>query len=95
MKTRFTPQAISDLSAIARWIASDRPNASKIVVKTLRATCIALADHPNAYPFSVTRKENGVRRAPHKRWVIYYRVEPSGVLILRIFDSARDATDLF
>lgn len=95
MKTRFTPLALRDLSAIARWIAKDRPKASKAVVRTLRATCMALADHPNAYPFSATRQENGVRRAPHKRWLIYYRVEADGVLILRIFDSARNATDLF
>jgi toxin ParE1/3/4 len=94
VKTRFTPLALSDLSAIARWIAKDRPNASKAVAKKLRAACIALADNPNAYPFSATREKQGVRRVPHMRWAIYYRVEDNGVLVLRILDGARDATDL-
>ena len=94
MRTRFTALALRDLSAIARWIAADRPNASKNVVKKLRAACLSLVDHPKAYQFLSNREERGVRRAPHGRWSICYRVETDGVLILRILDSAQDITAL-
>uniref|UniRef100_UPI00345BDEE1 type II toxin-antitoxin system RelE/ParE family toxin n=1 Tax=uncultured Caulobacter sp. TaxID=158749 RepID=UPI00345BDEE1 len=95
MKTRFAPPALRDLSAIARWIAADRPNASKVVVKKLRAICVALADHPHAYPFLPQREERGVRRAPYGRWAICYRVDAEGLFILRILDSAQDVASFF
>lgn len=94
MKTRFAKPALHDVTKIARWIAIDRPNASKAVVKKLRAVCIALADHPHAHPILPRREARGVRRVPYKRWAIYYRVEGDDVLILRVLDSAQDATDL-
>jgi toxin ParE1/3/4 len=56
---------------------------------------MGLADHPRAYPLLPNQGERGVRRAPHGRWAICYSVDDNGVLVIRILDSAQDATDLF
>ncbi|KSB89094.1 hypothetical protein AS593_04155 [Caulobacter vibrioides] len=92
MKTRFTPLSIRDLKDIARWIAAERPNAARKVVAKLKAACLNLSDHPYAYPLLAGREDKGVRRMPHGRYAICYRVLPDSVEILRILDGAQDIT---
>lgn len=92
MKTRFTPLSIRDLNGIARWIAADRPNAAKKVVARLKIACLNLADHPYAYPLLTDREDKGVRRAPHGRYAICYRIAADSVEVLRILDGAQDIT---
>lgn len=92
MKTRFTALSIRDLNSIARWIAADRPNAAKKVVANLKTACLKLADHPYAYPLLTDREDKGVRRAPHGRYAICYRVVANSVEVLRILDGAQDIT---
>lgn len=56
---------------------------------------MGLAHHPRAYPLLPNQEERGVRRVPHERWAICYSINDDGVLIIRVLDSAQDATDLF
>ncbi|WP_367272047.1 type II toxin-antitoxin system RelE/ParE family toxin [uncultured Caulobacter sp.] len=94
MRTRFTAVALRDLKAIADWIAADRPNAARKIVGGLREACEALADRPYAFARLDGYEARGVRRAPYSRYVICYRVEEHDVLILRVFDGARDIPSL-
>ena len=94
MKTRFTALALNDLKAIARWVATDRPNAARKLIKGLRATSMGIAKQPYAYTFVEGREDKGVRRAPYSRYLICYRVDEDGVLVLRILDGARDILSL-
>ena len=94
MRARFTALALQDLNEIARWVAADRPNAAMRLVKGLRATATAVADHPYAHGFVEGREDKGVRRALYSRYLVCYRIEADCVLILRILDGSRDITSL-
>jgi len=94
MKTRFTALALSDLKAIAYWVAADRPNTARKLIQGLRAASMGLSKQPYAYTFVEGREDKGVRRAPYSRYLICYRVDEDEVLVLRILDGARDIPSL-
>lgn len=94
MKVHFSPRSLQDLRVIAKWIAAERPNAARKVIRNLRATCLSLADRPYAYEFLAGREGDGIRRVPHGRYIVCYLVDGKALAILRILDSARDIPSL-
>lgn len=90
MKTLlFTSAASNDLDEILNYIAKDRRHPATKVIKNIRSKCQLLVDHPEigqAYPSFGSE----VRGIPQQRWMIFYRVLPDSVQILRILDGARD-----
>jgi plasmid stabilization system protein ParE len=95
MKVRFSPRSARDFHAITNWIAAERSNAARKVVRNLRAACLSLANRPYAYEFLAGRQADAIRRAPHSLYIICYRIEEEDVIILHILDGARDAPSLF
>jgi toxin ParE1/3/4 len=90
MKTLlFTSAASNDLDEILNYIEKDRPHTATKVIQSIRSKCQLLVDHPEigqTYP----NFGNEVRGTPQQRWMIFYRVLPDSVQILRILDGSRD-----
>ncbi len=78
-----------DLEDIADYIARDIPARAVTFLDELRATCFKIAGHPEAY---AVQPELGpaIRRAVHRRYLIFYSTLPSVVRIERILYGARD-----
>jgi len=94
MIARLSKAATADIRSIATWIAKDRPIVARRIALEVQAACRALGDTPEAYPKAKGVLDGLFRRRPLGRYTIYYRVLPDEVLVVRIVDGARDATDL-
>lgn len=84
MKLVLTKEAESDLVFIGDYIAQDNPRRALSFVEELQARCAALVNQPRAYPLVPRHEAAGIRRAVHGRYLIFYRVEPSAVVVLHI-----------
>lgn len=89
MKARFTPRALTDLDQILAHIAYDAPQASIRVEDRIRA----VAAHVAAYPKTGKRTSNRAMRrvsVPPNPYLIFYVIEPGGVVVIGIRHGARD-----
>jgi plasmid stabilization system protein ParE len=73
-------------------VESGRPRAADRIVDELIDCCEQLANLSPASQLGTLAPElgDGVRLFHHRRWVIVFRYEPEGVMILRIVDGAQD-----
>ena len=88
-KCVFAEQAEADLNAIALFIAEDSPDRALNFVAELRERCTEIVDFPEAFRL---REEFGVgvRVAPYRKYLIFYSVHASSVLIEHIRHGARN-----
>lgn len=82
MKVRITAEAQSNLEGIADYIAQDNPLRALTLVQELRDKCLSLADAPLAFPLVPRYERFGVRRRVHGSYLIFYRVEAEGVVVV-------------
>ncbi len=92
---RFTPLASDDLEEAFAYVEThDRPAASELLDR-LRSSIGRLADFPNVGV--ALSSENyelvtpGVRFLTVEPYIVFYRSLDSGVVVLRILHSRRDA----
>jgi toxin ParE1/3/4 len=92
-EVRRTRRAEADLVDIWIYIAADSPAAAERVIRRLEAAEGRLAQFPEMAPL---REEllPGVRAWAVGEYLIFYRVDPDAVEILRILHGARDLGDL-
>ena len=90
MKLAFTPAARRDLFEIGDYIALDSRRQALNFVLALERFCLKLLAQPERYPLSARHAEAGIRRAPHRDYLVFYRVSDRTVEILRILYAARD-----
>lgn len=90
MKLAFTPTARRDLQEIGDYIALDSRQQAMRFVITLERFCAKLLSQPERYPLSPRHVERGIRRAPHRDYLVFYRVRDGTVEILRVLHAARD-----
>lgn len=95
MKLAFTSTARRDLHDIGDYIARDSRRQAQRFVTTLGAFCASLLEQPQRYPLLLRQQDRGIRRAPHRDYLVFYRVEDSMVEILRVLHAARDVESLF
>ena len=96
MKLNYTPEAISDIQEIRRYIKHTlrNPTAAARISKAILNTCSSLKAFPKM-GMSVERKtgfETDLRMIPCENWIAVYRVEPDSnvVSIARIIDGRQD-----
>lgn len=94
MKLGFTPRARKDLWEIGDYIARDSRSAAARFVARLEMRCTALVSAPDRYPFAHGHRETGIRRAPYRDYLIFYRVSNGSVQILRVLHAAQDTDTL-
>ncbi len=88
------PLARSDLSEIWDYIADDNEARADAFVDLIDQKIQALARQPN---MGRARDElaEGLRSFPVGRHVIFYRVVPAGIEIVRILHGSRDLNAIF
>jgi toxin ParE1/3/4 len=82
-----------DLEAIADHIAIDSPAAARNFLRKLRTHCAELGQFPARYPIMQGRTDADIRRRVSGNYLIFYRIEPKRVVILRILHAALDPED--
>jgi plasmid stabilization system protein ParE len=90
VKVVLTRSAEADLESIGDWIAKDSPRRALTFIQELRARCLGLGHHPEAFPLVPRYETHGVRRRVYGNYLIFYRVEETQVTILHILHGARD-----
>ena len=95
MRVVVTREALADLDEIGRWIARDDPGRADRFVDALERRCAALSRHPKCYPVVHVAGSAEIRKRGFRRYLIFFRVGPNRVDILRVVHGARDWTSLF
>jgi len=85
---KFTPQAKNDLLSLYTYIAANNPTAARTFREDIQNKCRVLAEFPE---MGQPRDEilTGLRSLSAKSYVVYYRPIQDGVLIARIYHTAR------
>jgi addiction module RelE/StbE family toxin len=93
-KVIFSPQAITDLRSVVRFIARDNPDAATRLGAALIDRVSILADFPELGP--KYSKRPGIRRLVSRPYVIFYRYRQNEkvVDILRYWHGAQSALNL-
>ncbi len=91
---RISEQATHDLADIWLYIANDSPQAADKFLDSILAHCRLFCSSPE-----IGRQRDellpGVRSFPVKRYIIYYRVTPEEVEVIRILSAYRDVESIF
>ena len=90
VKVRFAPAAQADLRAIRAFIARDNPHRALSFVGELRQRCASLTEFPERFPIAEGFEESSIRRLVHHSYLIFFRVEGTSVVILRVLHGAQD-----
>ncbi len=90
MLVRVSAEAKADLARIADFIARADPERAISFIDELEASCRSLADFPNRFPLIERYARHRVRRRLHGDYLIFYRVEPEIVVVLRVLHGATD-----
>ena len=96
MKLNYTPEAISDIQEIRRYIKDTlhNPTAAKRISKAILSACSSLKSFPEM-GISIENKtgfETDLRMLICENWIAVYRIEnESGVIsVARILDARQD-----
>ena len=90
MKLVIVDEARDDLARIGEQIARNSPHRAATFVDEIEAHCRQIAANPQAYPLLPGREATRLRRAVHGNYLIFYRIDPGGVLVIHILHGARD-----
>lgn len=90
----WSPEAVNDLKAIMRWVASDSPKAARALHERIMACVTLLADSPH---LGRAGRVPGTREmvVPGTPYLIPYRIAHERLQILRVYHGARRWPDHF
>jgi plasmid stabilization system protein ParE len=94
MKVVFTSAAEIDLETIGDYIALTNPFRAVSFIGEIRSKCFGLQDAPQAFPLLQNHENSGIRRRVHGNYLIFYRIAPQAVEILRMLHGAREYEQL-
>ena len=60
----------------------------------LRDSCLGLAQFPERFPLVPRYERHGVRHRVHGNYLIFYRIEDAGVVVIHVLHGARDYAEL-
>ncbi len=86
----ITDEAEADLEHIGNVIAEDNPRRSSSFVRELVQRCEKLMDMPRRFALVPRYEHTNIRRLVHGEYLIFYRVDPEAVYVLRIINGAMD-----
>lgn len=93
IRIRRTRRVRPDLLHIWRWIARDNPSAASRTLHQINDAFRLISDFPEAAARRDDIGEN-VRTFPVGRYLVVYRIDEHGPLILRIIHGAMDLTQV-
>lgn len=94
MKVVFTDAAEADFETIGDYIALSDPFRAVSFVHEIQLKCLGLLDAPRAFPLLQNHENSGIRRRVHGNYLIFYRIGPQAVEILRVLHGARQYEQL-
>ena len=89
MKLRWTHRARRDLAEIGRYIARDKPGAARRWVERLRQRARDAAAMPRTGRKVPELDRDDVREVLVRRYRIVYRIHPSEIQVLTVFEGHR------
>ena len=95
MRVTLTDTAKADLAAIGDFIRRESPTRAAAFVALLMTHCRGLGENFFRYPPFPISENDSIRRAIFRNYIIFYRVMPDRVSILRIVHGARDLDLIF
>lgn len=90
MKVLFTDAAEDDFETIGDYIAQSNPFRAVSFVREVQEKCLGLGETPQAFPLLRDHEISGIRRRVHGNYLIFYRIGPQAVEILRVLHGARE-----
>lgn len=87
VEVSWTEPALSDLDAIADYIALENPTAARNLVARVFKHVEQLADHPESGPIPSELKGMGYRQIVEPPCRIFYRLDNQHVYILHVMRS--------
>lgn len=94
-EAKFTPAAMHDMADILEYISEDNEAKGLEVLDALFRQAEVLANSPGLGRSRDQDLGVGIRSYPVGRYAIFYRIEPGGIEVLRVFHGARDLPNLF
>lgn len=88
------PSARADLDLIGDTIAIDSPRRAVTFVAELVHRCNVLRDFPERFPLVTRYQDQGVRRAVHGEYLIFYTIRAETVFILHVQHGRMDHENL-
>ena len=93
-EARKTDEAKLDLVEIWSYIAEDNPEAADKLIRNVESRCSRLARSP-LLGTSREQLSPRLRSFPHGNYVIFYRPEEFGIIVVRVLHGARDIESEF
>lgn len=90
MRVVISRDAERDLEQIADFIAEDNPLRAASFVVELNDKARDLGSFPERFPIAPQLEHLGIRRRSYGSYLIFYRIEPDRVVVLRYLHGARD-----
>jgi toxin ParE1/3/4 len=89
----LTPRARQDLEEIQDYIAQSSVRAATRLIDAIEDKCRLLAQFPEMAPLC-EEYAVGLRNSSVGKYVIFYRVIPNGIEVIRVLHGARDLPPL-
>jgi toxin ParE1/3/4 len=90
MRLVIADEARDDLVLIGERIARDNPRRSVAFIDEIEAHCERISATPLTHPILPGREATRLRRAVHGNYLIFYRIDPDHVVVIRVLHGARD-----
>jgi toxin ParE1/3/4 len=91
----ITAHARTDLQEIHSYIAKDNPAAARCFVERLRTKARQLADTPGIGRSRAEDLRPNLLSFPVGQYVLFYRAQPDGIVLVRVIHGSRDLPSLF
>ncbi|HEX8573686.1 MAG TPA: type II toxin-antitoxin system RelE/ParE family toxin [Allosphingosinicella sp.] len=90
MIVRLTPEARDDLVAIWLWISRDDEKSADAFVDDLERACASLVPRPSRFPVALDLDGDPIRKRLYRGHLIFYRILPDEIEVLRIIHASRN-----
>ena len=94
-RVALTSPARADLDAIWNYIAQDNLSAADRLIDEIFHRCSVFAAQPAAAAPADRFQAAGLRYFAVGRYVVFYRPEEDGILVIRVLHGARNLEELF
>jgi toxin ParE1/3/4 len=91
----ITAHARADLQEIHSHIAKDKPEAARRFVERLRAKARQLAETPGMGRSRGEDLRPNLFSFPVGQYILFYREQPGGIVLVRVIHGSRDLPALF
>jgi toxin ParE1/3/4 len=93
-RVELTSLARADLEDIWAYIAKDSESAADRLIDQIHERCVVFASQPEAAT-PADRFQAGLRYFAVGNYVVFYRAEQDGILLIRVLHGARNLEELF